>query len=80
MLDDLPSVVVAGRLLAQVPPHRRSQMIGEAARSGVEAEAVMLDVAAAKYGQTMEAWAYLPPPQPHIASLSQVGVVSSPKA
>lgn len=57
--DDLPSVVLGERLLAQLPPDRRSAAISAAAGSGLEAEAIMLDRAAATYGQTIEAWAYL---------------------
>lgn len=57
--DDLPSVVLGERLLAQLPPGRRSAAISAAAESGLETEAIMLDRAAATHGQTIEAWAYL---------------------
>lgn len=57
--DDLPSVVLAARLLAQLPHDGRSEAIIAAAETGSEAEAVNLDRIAASNGLTPEAWAYL---------------------
>jgi hypothetical protein len=57
--DDLPSVVLAGRLLAQLPHDGRAEAICAAASSGKEEDAVRLDQVAAAEGLTPEAWAYL---------------------
>jgi hypothetical protein len=57
--DDLPSVVLPARLLAQLPHEGRADAISVAAESGCEAEAVGLDRVAACNGLTAEAWAYL---------------------
>jgi len=57
--DDLPTVVLAARLLAQLPHEGRAYAIIAAAESGCESEAVDLDRVAASNGLTAEAWAYL---------------------
>jgi len=57
--DDLPSIVIATRLLAQIPHRGREAAVMTAASSGHEAEAIILDQVAAASGQTLETWAYL---------------------
>jgi hypothetical protein len=57
--DDLPSLVLPARLLAQLPHERRAAIVRSAAVSGAEPEALLLERAAAVCGQTLEAWAYL---------------------
>lgn len=57
--DDLPSVVLAERLVAQIPPNLRGGAILEAAESGHETDAILLERAAASSGRTIETWAYL---------------------
>jgi hypothetical protein len=57
--DDLPSVVVAARLLAQLPHRGRGTAIATATEAGHEAEAIVVDRVAAASGQTLEAWAYI---------------------
>lgn len=57
--DDLPSVVLGERLLAQLPPSDRADAIMAAAESGSESQSVALDKAAALRGQTMEVFVYL---------------------
>src|SRR5215218_9639689 len=59
LVDDLPSVVIAARLLMQLPHDDRPDAIRAAAQSGNERQALVLDRAAARLGQTPEAWAYL---------------------
>jgi hypothetical protein len=58
-VDDLPSIVIAARLFAQLPHDKRTDAILAAAESGNERQALALDHAAALCGQTPEAWAYL---------------------
>lgn len=56
--DELPTVVVPERILAQLQPARRAgELIGYAA-SGSAREAAELDLAAACAGLTLETWAY----------------------
>jgi hypothetical protein len=56
--DELPTVVVPERLVAQLQPARRAgELIGYAS-SGSAREAAELDLAAAYAGLTLEAWAY----------------------
>lgn len=57
--DDLPSVVIATRLLAQIPHRGREATVVAAASCGHEADAIILDQVAAASGQTLETWAYL---------------------
>jgi transposase InsO family protein len=58
-VDALPSIVIAARLFAQLPHDDRTDAIFAAAQSGNERQALVLDRAAARCGQTPEAWAYL---------------------
>lgn len=57
--DDLPSVVLPARLLAQLHHEDRAGSIISAAESGSERDALKLDRVAAAHGLTAEAWAYL---------------------
>jgi hypothetical protein len=56
--DELPSVVLPVRLIAQLPHERRQQLLLEAAHSTGLVEAVTLERAAAASGRTLETWAY----------------------
>jgi hypothetical protein len=58
-MDDLPSVVLAARLLAQLPHDGRDQAIVSAAESESERQAILLERVGSAFGQTSEAWAYL---------------------
>lgn len=56
--DELPSVVLPMRLVAQLPHERRKHLLLEAAHSTGLSEAITLERAAAASGRTLETWAY----------------------
>jgi hypothetical protein len=57
--DELPTVVLPERLLAQVVPSAVSEVLFAAVRNGDEDEAFAVERAATAVGQTADAWAYL---------------------
>ena len=57
--DELPTVVLPERLLAQVVPHAVSEVLFAAVGSGDDEEALAVERAATAVGQAADAWAYL---------------------
>ena len=57
--DELPSIVMPERLLAQLAPSAVPAILNAAAESEAETEATVMERAAAAVGLTMDAWAYL---------------------
>lgn len=55
---DLPSLALPSRVLARIPPGKRSAAIEAAAGGLVEEAALVVERAAATVGMTMESWAY----------------------
>ena len=54
--DELPSVVLPERLVAQVPPAQLSPLLAELAQASGDDHGFSCDIAAARNGQTMQAW------------------------
>jgi hypothetical protein len=57
--DELPSVVLPERLLAQLVPGTAAEVLFATVSNGGEAQALAIERAATAVGQTAEAWAYL---------------------
>jgi hypothetical protein len=55
---DLPSVVLPARIVARLQPAALVASVRDAATSGREKEALVIERAASFVGMTMEAWAY----------------------
>jgi hypothetical protein len=57
--DELPSAVLAERLLAQIAPSPVAHVVTTAVEGKADEEALLLERAATASGLTMETWAYL---------------------
>lgn len=54
--DELPTVVLPERLVVQVPPAQLARLLTDVGLNSGDDRGLMCDLAAARNGQTMEAW------------------------